>query len=158
MEVNMLLDPIVAERIDFLKREINQPIKVNDLPNIDYVIISHNHFDHLHIPTIKKLNGNQMFLVPLGVKCTLLKSGILSNKIVECHWWDSIKDENCSITFTFVPARHWSGRGLFNENQSLWGGWVMKTNAHCIYFAGDTGYTDEFLEIGEKYPIDFALL
>lgn len=159
----LLLDPIFSKRaspFSFVgpKRFQPPPIKIADLPNIDKVLISHNHYDHLDTATIKKLaKKTKEFLVPLGVESDLKKWGIDKAKIKSFNWWQEYqsKDE----LFVFTPTQHFSGRSLSDRNKTLWGSWVIKTKKEKLYFSGDSGYFDGFKKIGDKYgPFDLTMI
>jgi len=129
---------------------------VDDLPEIDIVLISHNHYDHLDKETIKELK-HAKFYVPLGVKSYLVKWGIDDKNITELNWYEKTKSSD--IDLTFAPTRHFSGRGLFDRNKTLWGSWIIQTNNKTILFGGDSGYFDEFKKIGKEYgPFDLVML
>ena len=130
---------------------------VDDLPEIDYVFISHDHYDHLDKNTVRELSDS-MFYVPLGVKFHLMEWGIDEDNIVEFDWYDetNVSDE---LFAAFAPSRHFSGRGITDNSATLWGSWVFKFYDTSIYFSGDTGYMDEFNNISAKYgPFDLAFL
>jgi L-ascorbate metabolism protein UlaG (beta-lactamase superfamily) len=162
--LNILTDPIWSDRASPFswigpKRKRIPGIAFEDLPKIDVVIVSHNHYDHLDLPTLKKLFALHAptIVVPLGVKKFLENKGI--SNIVELDWWeDTSLSEKISVQA--VPAQHFSGRGIFDRNATLWCGYVIKTSVGSLYFAGDTGYNSEmFQEIGQRSgPIRFALL
>lgn len=128
------------------------------LPQIDLVLITHDHYDHLDYPSIIRLkNKVNHFIVPLGVAAHLKRWGINGNRITECNWWDEVKWE--SLTVASVPSQHFSGRGLFNRNSTLWNGWVILGGKQRIYTSGDGGYGPHFKRIGEKYgPFDLTLM
>ncbi|SFS87335.1 MBL fold metallo-hydrolase [Marininema halotolerans] len=133
------------------------PLKVDDLPAIDAVIISHDHFDHLEYDSIRKLKKVKKFYAPLGVKNLLVRWGVDSAKIEELDWWEETEYDGLSLAFT--PARHFSGRGLFASNTTLWGSWVVMAQDEKIFFGGDSGYGPHFKEIGERYgPFDIAMI
>ena len=136
----------------------NLPIQPSQLPIIDAVIISHDHYDHLDYPSIMQLDNKvKHYYVPLGVGQHLLHWGIAPERISEMDWWQSI-DLN-SITLTLTPARHFSGRRLGNNNSTLWGGWMVEAPQQRVFFSGDSGYGPHFKEIGQRFgPIDIALL
>ena len=144
----ILTDPVFSERASPLKnigpkRLIPPAIPLNELPSIDYITVSHNHYDHLDIASLKELyliNPETIFLVPAGDSKLLRRKGI--KNVFEYEWWESYKINDLEITFT--PVQHWSKRGLFDRNKSLWGGWFFKFNDFSIYHAGDTGYSDDF--------------
>jgi len=153
-DINILTDPIFSKRaspIGFAgpKRMIPPAMQLNDLPKIDAVVVSHNHYDHFDIWSLKKLyklNPETIFMIPVGDKKKLIKAGI--KNVVEMNWWESLKVSN--TTFHFTPVQHWSKRGLFDRNKSLWGGWFMQTDALALYHAGDTGYSNDFKTTYER--------
>lgn len=134
------------------------PMDIDNIPNLDVVLISHDHYDHLDLGSIRKLkNKVEKFYVPLGVAAHLISWGVEKEKIVEFDWWDEITIDGIKIAST--PARHFSGRGLFNRNSTLWCSWVIEGSRDRIFFSGDSGYGDHFKEIGEKYgPFDFTMM
>ena len=129
-EINILIDPIFSERVSpfsFIgpKRMIPPAIEINQLPKIDIVLISHNHYDHLDITSLSKLSNidnETIFLVPEGDKKLLVNENI--NNTFEFKWWDNF--QLYGTKFTFTPAKHWSARGLFDESRSLWGSWHIE--------------------------------
>ena len=158
----ILLDPMLGERaspISFMgpKRFNPSPIAPDDLPEISAVVISHDHYDHLDYPTIKKIHQKvEIFLVPLGVGKTLEYWGVPKEKIKEMDWHDAHKTSFYEITAT--PARHFSGR-YFTQNNTLWASWVINLGDDVIFFGGDGGIFDGFEAIGEKYgPFDLSLM
>ena len=148
--VTILTDPIFSERASPLKnfgpkRLIPPALQITDIPSIDFVTVSHNHYDHLDTRSLKEistLHPNAIFLVPSGDLKLLKKNKI--NNVYEFEWWKSFKGKN--FEFTFTPVQHWSKRSLFDRNKSLWGGWYIKHSDYSIYHAGDTGYSDDFKE------------
>lgn len=131
---------------------------IETLPNIDAVLISHDHYDHLDYPSIQRLLPKvDHFYVALGVARHLRKWGISAKKISEFDWWDTHTFSDIDIHFT--PTRHFSGRGLTDRNKSLWGGWVLKDPNNAIYFSGDSGYGSHFIEVGNKLgPFDLGFM
>jgi L-ascorbate metabolism protein UlaG (beta-lactamase superfamily) len=134
------------------------PIEIDELPQIDAVFISHDHYDHLDYGSIKKLKDKvNHFFVPLGVGAHLERWGVVPGKISEHNWWDEVEYEGLALTCT--PARHFSGRNLTNRNSTLWCSWVIQGQAAKVYYGADSGYGPHFLEIGAKYgPFDLTLL
>ncbi len=134
------------------------PIAIDNLPYLDAVLISHDHYDHLDYGTLDKIRDIVgKFYVPLGVAAHLRSWDIPEEQIVEMNWWDERKHEDLDITFT--PARHFSGRGLTDRSSTLWGSWVVKSDSSQIYFSGDSGYGPHFKEIGEKFgEFDLAMI
>lgn len=158
-----LLDPVFGKRaspFSFMgpKRFHQTPLTIEELPPIDKVLVSHNHYDHLDKYSVKKLIAKtEQFLVPLGVEASLEKWGVSADKIQTFDWWQELKVANATIAFT--PTRHFSGRGLTDGNKSLWGSWVINTEAGNLFFSGDSGYFPGFKQIGEKYgPFDLTFI
>ncbi len=131
---------------------------IDEFPPIDFVLLTHDHYDHLDLASIEKLQGKvDQWLVCLGVGRHLEKWGIASEKIREFDWWD--KYECGEITITSTPSRHFSGRGLKDRAKSLWCGWVLRSNHENIYWSGDGGYGSHFKEIGDQLgPFDFGFM
>lgn len=160
----IFLDPMLGKRsspISFIgPKRFNKdlPIKIEDIPNLDAVLISHDHYDHLDYLSITKLKDKvKMFYVPLGIAAHLKSWGVEESKIVELDWWEEIKFEE--LTFVCTPSHHFSGRGLFNKDNTLWCSWVIKGENENIFFSGDTGYSKSFKEIGDKFgPFNLTLL
>jgi len=150
----ILTDPVFSERASPFKRLgpkrlIPPAISLNELPKIDVVTISHNHYDHLDIRSLKKLsklNPNLIFLIPKGDIDIFNKKNI--DNVKEFVWWEEISIND--FIFTFTPVQHWSARGLFDRNESLWGGWFIKSNDYSLYHAGDTGYSNDFIETQKR--------
>ncbi|MBL0765746.1 MBL fold metallo-hydrolase [Marivirga atlantica] len=159
----ILLDPMLGKRaspFSFMgpKRYSAPPISAEDLPELEAVIYSHDHYDHLDYETIVKLTEKtKYFYVPLGVAASLESWGIPKEKIKEFSWWDQAQQDH-EITITATPARHFSGR-LFSQNNTFWASWVIQWDNEKVYFGGDTGIFDGFAEIDQKLgPFDMALL
>ena len=162
-DLDILTDPIFSERASPIKfagpkRLINTPLQVSDINNIDIVVISHNHYDHLDIPSLKRIQQkfpNVIFLVPVGDKDLLRKYNL--KNIYEFNWWESFVYKDTK--FTFTPTQHWSARGIFDRNESLWGGWLIETVSLKLFHAGDTGYSNDFKNIKDKLGRpDFAFI
>jgi L-ascorbate metabolism protein UlaG (beta-lactamase superfamily) len=160
----ILIDPMLGDvpsPVAFMANKRfnpNLPIAIEKLPQIDAIIISHDHYDHLDYGSITILKEKtNHFYVPLGVGAHLEGWGVPKSSITELEWWESAKLDNISLTA--APARHFSGRGLGDANSTLWASWVIKGAKDNIYFTGDSGYFDGFKEVGEKYgPFDLALV
>ena len=146
------LNPLVFGPSPF---DYEHTYEVNQLPEVDYVFISHDHYDHLDMTTIQSLD-NSMFFVPLGVDEHLKVWDIPSNQIMSFDWYDEANiTEDFQIVLT--PSQHFSGRG-FNRDAALWGSWVVQIEGHSIYFSGDSGYSEEFKEINNRYgPFEIAI-
>jgi L-ascorbate metabolism protein UlaG (beta-lactamase superfamily) len=162
---NILTDPHFSKRaspVQWAGPERVAPLglALEDLPPIDIVVISHDHYDSLDEQTIKKLRqrpGGEKtrFYVPLGLKNWFAIRGV--DKVVVMDWWDRHQDGNLEIIA--VPVQHWSKRSIFSRNKTLWAGWVINADALRFIFIGDTGYTAHFKEIWEKLgPFDLAAI
>lgn len=134
------------------------PIQPESLPAIDLVIFSHDHYDHLDYSSVVKLKDKvKKFYVPLGVGTHLRAWGVNEEKIEELNWGDSVSYKG--INLICAPARHFSGRGLFDRDATLWSSWIIESSNQNLYFSGDSGYGPHFKSIGQKYgPFDFAML
>lgn len=161
--IRILTDPVWSQRVSFSqafgpKRFFQPPIALEDLPELDAVIVSHDHYDHMDKATIKFFADKPIpFITPLGVCKYLEDWGILKNYINEVDWGDSIMIGNCNITAT--PSRHFSGRGIINRNETLWASFVIKGPQHNIFFGADSGWFPGFAEIGEAFgPFDLTML
>ncbi len=151
----ILFDPVFGD-IPFYKRITPFVYDIKSLFPIDAVAISHLHYDHFDIPSLKKLLcKDPLFIIPLGMR-KYMKRVSLNLKLKELSWFEST--EIGDIKITFVPAKHWGARGPFDKNRSLWGGYVVKSPDVSVYFAGDSGYDEHFKIIGERFKIDIALL
>jgi L-ascorbate metabolism protein UlaG (beta-lactamase superfamily) len=131
-------------------RRIRAPgFPIEDLPPIDVVLISHDHYDHLDISTLRKLRekGDALVVAGIGVGAEIETVGF--GRIVELDWWESI--ETGGVEVIFVPAHHNSGRGLFSKNKSLWGGFVLKARSGMVYFAGDTAFGNFFDDLAVRF-------
>jgi L-ascorbate metabolism protein UlaG (beta-lactamase superfamily) len=162
-EFNILTDPIWSNRCSPIswagpKRHTQPGIRFEDLPPIDLVLVSHNHYDHLDLPTLKRLakKGTPRALVTLGNLDLVRETGI---PIVDAlDWWQSVR-LSPDVTITLVPAQHFSSRTLWDRNKTLWGGFVLSAPSGNVFYSGDTGYGPHFREIARRFsPIRVALL
>lgn len=161
---NILFDPVFGQYaaphplLGRKRYNSEMPISIADLPQIDAVIISHDHYDHLDYESIKELKEKtDHFFVPLGVDNHLERWGIAEDKISKMDWWE--EEDFMGLTVVFTPSRHMSGRGLTDQSATLWGSWILKSERSKIFFSGDGGYGKHFKEIGDKYgEFDIALL
>ncbi|MGB4838363.1 MAG: MBL fold metallo-hydrolase [Saprospiraceae bacterium] len=160
----ILIDPMLGDDASPIapkktRRFSADPLSVIDtLPEIDLLLLTHDHYDHLDYSSISKLKSKvKLYYVSLGVKRHLVSWGIEVNKIVEFDWWQTKAFNDIQITFT--PTRHFSGRGLTSLSKCLWGGWALKTDQENIWFSGDGGYAQHFKEIGERLgPFDIGMM
>ena len=155
--LNMLIDPVMSASLGgVVPRNVAPGLSWSALPKkIDVVMITHNHRDHMDVPTLKKLGPNPLYLVPHGMRRWFLKNGF--PHVQQMEWWEQAQVGN--TTMTFVPAQHWSRRGLTDMNTSWWGGFVMEHDDFRLYHAGDTAWFDGFREIGQRCgPLDVAML
>jgi L-ascorbate metabolism protein UlaG (beta-lactamase superfamily) len=159
--VNILTDPIWSERcspVSFAGPRRHRPpgIRFEDLPKIDVVLVSHNHYDHLDLPTLHALvaRHDPLIVTPLGNGALMARHGI--RRVKELDWWQSSKEP---IPITSVPAQHFSSRGISDRDRNLWSGFVIGGRSGNVYFAGCTGWGNHFAEIGARLgPIRLALL
>lgn len=159
---NMLTDPMLGNRASPFKwlgpkRFFPTPIPIEDLPALDLVLISHDHYDHLDYDTIVAIHKQtKCFVVPVGVMETLLFWGVPRHKIIELEWWQEKNIDGINVTA--APARHFSGR-LFHSNNTHWNSYVIRSDKHNIYFAGDSGFFDQYKELADRFaPFDFSFL
>jgi len=160
---NILTDPVFGNASWLFPRSLPPGIALERLPNIDVVLISHNHRDHMDRASLLALSNhkNTQFLVPQGDKRWFDRRGF--KRVKEHSWWQTTTLTNnrdgSLICFIFLPAAHWSQRGLFDKNRSLWGSWMIENEHYTIYFAGDTAYDDHFLAVAEEFPsVDISLI
>ncbi|PLR78450.1 MBL fold metallo-hydrolase [Bacillus sp. V3-13] len=155
--LNILTDPVWASRMGLQKRQTAPGIPIDQLPDIDVVVISHGHYDHLDFGSIRKLKGSPVFYVPVGLKSAFRRRGY--KNIVEANWWDSFTEVRLKISF--VPAQHWTKRSLTDTNTSHWGGWIFEgpeAGTGSVYFVGDTGYFNGFKEIADRFKLGIVLM
>jgi N-acyl-phosphatidylethanolamine-hydrolysing phospholipase D len=155
--ITLLTDPIFSDRCSPLqgigvKRYRPPPCTIQDLPKIDCVVISHNHYDHLDYNSVKELNrrfGDSLrWYVPMGLKKWMNDCGC--NNVVELTWWQEHSHDS-GVKFISTPCQHWCKRSLNDNNQVLWSSWCVKGPKHSFYFAGDTGYCPVFKQIGRRH-------
>jgi len=158
----ILTDPVFFKRVSLLgpsRFNGDVPLDIEDLPAIDAVIISHDHYDHLNKPSILFLQDRvEKFIVPLGVGGRLADWGVPREQIVELDWWETFQFDQ-DLQFVATPAQHFSGRGVTDRNKTLWASWVVMARTHKIYFSGDSGYFEGFKQIGDQYgPFDMTFI
>ena len=162
---SFLTDPVFTKYcspvpVPKLRRRNDPAVQIEALPKVDIVLLSHNHYDHLDVKSVRALyrrDAKTIWVVPRGVKRWFARRG-MDEYVHELNWGDSIEVKGCKITA--VPAQHFSGRGLFDKNCTLWCGYVVEREGKTFYFVGDTGYNPvQFKQIGERWPqIDLSLI
>lgn len=161
--MNILIDPVFSDYtspIPYLgpNRYSELPLEIEDLPKIDIVLISHDHYDHLDYKTIKLIDEKvDKYIVPLGIENHLKKWNVNSDKITNMAWWEEIIIDGLLVGCT--PARHYSSRKMIDKNNTLWSSFVLIDNYHKVFVSGDSGYDNHFKEINKKYGnFDLSLL
>jgi len=160
--LRVLLDPVFAERVSPVRigprRFHPPPIALADLPPIDAVLISHDHYDHLDMDTVRHLAARgSRFFVPLGVGAHLERWGVPPAQIEELAWWE--ERTLGGVRFVCTPTRHYSGRGLRDRSATLWSSWSVVGPQHRFFYSGDTGYSTLFQDIGSRLgPFDMAFI
>ncbi|MFX3638779.1 MAG: MBL fold metallo-hydrolase [Candidatus Pristimantibacillus sp.] len=186
--LNIITDPVWSKKMAFQKRLADPGLPIDDVPPIDVVLISHSHYDHLNIQSLRRLKGQKQLIVPAGLSGKLKLKGFAN--VRELAWWESVQIDG--VKFTFVPSQHWTRRNPWDMNSSHWGGWMIEpateaaltaeagqqstsvlantlsspstgsrpvvSDAPTVYFAGDSGYFHGFKEIGLNFKIDVALM
>ncbi|AEI67181.1 MBL fold metallo-hydrolase [Corallococcus macrosporus] len=160
----ILTDPIWGERaspstIAGPKRFHPPPLALDALPGVDAVLLSHDHYDHLDMPTIRALVPRPVkFYAPLGVGAHLEAWGVPAERVVELDWWQEVSLGEGRLRMVATPAQHFSGRGLTDRNSTSWTSWTLLGPQHRVFFSGDTGLTEEFAEVGRRFgPFDVTL-
>ena len=158
---NILLDPVFAD-IPLVKRRAKIPFRLKDYNSIDYILISHAHYDHLDKKTVRnlaKINPNLKIYCGLGTAELLQKRWKITNMIIEAGWYQKFPLFADGVEIYFMPALHWSNRSLRDRNLRLWGSFIIRGKSSTIYFMGDSGYSPHFKEIGQLISdIDYAIL
>jgi L-ascorbate metabolism protein UlaG (beta-lactamase superfamily) len=149
------VDPVLGDRMGpagVMSRNVPPALRPEELPHIDASLVSHDHWDHMDVPTLRAVGAP--VLAGLGTDAPFAKEKL---QHVPLRWWQTVKVRDISITF--VPSQHFSGRGLGGRNRTLWGGFVIQGPSATLYHSGDTGYFSGFKEIGRRFPaIDVAML
>jgi L-ascorbate metabolism protein UlaG (beta-lactamase superfamily) len=163
--LRVLTDPVWGSRaspsqLAGPKRFQPVPVALHDMPPVDLVVLSHDHYDHLDYPTIRQLAKVEVpFVTSLGVGAHLEAWGVRPDRIVELDWWDSHTLPNTELSVTAAPSQHFSGRGLKDRNATLWSSMIVRSPHHSVFFSGDTGLTTEYRTIRERLgPFDLVLL
>jgi L-ascorbate metabolism protein UlaG (beta-lactamase superfamily) len=167
--VRVLVDPVWDERASPMrwagpKRFFAAPVRLEDLPTVDVVLISHDHYDHLGKATIQRLAKlasmrDAQWVTSLGVGSSLRAFGVNAGRIAELDWTQRVEVAGGRLEITAVPSRHFSGRGMFNRFETLWSSFVLTGAKHTVYFGADSGWWEGFAEIGTAYgPFDLTML
>lgn len=158
--INILLDPTFFNSSCLFPRILPPGLMPEELPTIDYVLLSHNHRDHMDKRSLKaiyEVSPKAVYMVPEGDKLWFERYGLSQDQVHEYSWWESGTAKG--VNFTFLPAYHWSQRSLFDRNRSLWGSWMIEIAGQTIYFGGDTANWHHFGQIAKQFPvIDVALM
>lgn len=160
--MRILIDPVFSDycapfpfHFSRLKRLVPPPVALRDLPTIDLILLTHHHYDHCDLPTLRHFPKNTMIIVAEGHRSWLQRRGF--THVQELPWWDHLKVGDVTITAT--PAQHFTARSLFDRNQAHWCGWSVSGAGRRLWHAGDSGYCDGFREIGERLgPFDLSMI
>src|SRR5664279_1836769 len=152
-DLNVLIDPNFANWLFLLKRIKRSGLKIQDLPRIDLVLLTHAHFDHFHKPTLRRLPQPKIGVMPRGVGDLAQNLGFA--RIIELDWWESFSQRDWKVTFT--PSQHWGARTLADQHRG-YGGFVLEHQGRKIYHAGDSAYFEGFKEISQRLAPEIALL
>ncbi len=163
-DISFLTDPHLTQypfyyELNVEPRYTQPALNFEQLPKVDFVVISHNHYDSLDHRTVDMFGNAVLWYVPLGLKAWFLERGIATERVIELDWWESHRF-NEQVEVTMTPAQHWSKRTPWDTNQSLWGGWAVDIAGFKSWFAGDTGYHERyFKDIGERLgPFRLAMI
>ena len=152
---NIFIDPVLSDRaspVGFAgpERFSELALEIENVPDIDVLFISHDHYDHLDYNVIKAIDGRvSHYVVPLGIDVILKGWGVDESKLHPLYWWESIELDG--VTYTLTPAQHYTGRNPLKMNVTLWGGLHIKNSEHSVYYSGDTGYYDVFEQVYERF-------
>lgn len=153
---NIITDPVFGDIVFFIDRYAPFPLQPEELPPMQVVLISHNHYDHLDKDSIRKIGTGPLFLTPLGYR-EWFEDVLPGARVIELDWFQKYTIHG--ITYRLLPAQHWTKRTPWDTNKRLWGSWLVESPNRKVYFAGDTGYFPGFAEFGRKFgPMDAALL
>ncbi|MGH8707061.1 MAG: MBL fold metallo-hydrolase [Burkholderiales bacterium] len=164
--VRVLTDPVWGTRASPFRllgpaRFQPMPLRLREMPPVDVIAITHDHYDHLDYPTLRALARHSAapFVTSLGVGAHLEAWGVAPGRITELDWWESHRVPGTGLSITAAPAQHFSGRGLKDRNATLWSALVFRGERHAVFFSGDTGLTAEYAAIGERLgPFDLVML
>jgi L-ascorbate metabolism protein UlaG (beta-lactamase superfamily) len=158
--LNIITDPVFEKLSPFHKRYSSLPFKLHELPIIDYVLLSHNHRDHLSGRSLKGiLKKSTTAKILTGLQMGALIKSLTGHKnIEEAGWYQVFSGLKNNISVSFLPAQHWSKRGMFDYNEHLWGAFILQSENKTIYFSGDTGYNTHLKEVGDYFNIDYCII
>lgn len=158
--MNLITDPVFEKLSPFHKRYTNLPFQISELPKIDYILLSHNHRDHLSGKSLKGiLKKSKEAKVLTGLKMGSLIRSLTGHKnIEEGGWYQTFSRLKNNLSISFMPSQHWAKRGLFDYNEHLWGAFVIQSENTTIYFSGDTGYNTHLKEVGDYFNIDYCII
>jgi L-ascorbate metabolism protein UlaG (beta-lactamase superfamily) len=158
--INLITDPVFEKLSPFHKRYTSLPFNINELPEIDYILLSHNHRDHLSGKSLKNiLKKSKEAKVLTGLKMGALIRSLTGHKdIEEAGWYQVFSTLKNNLSISFLPSQHWAKRGLFDYNEHLWGAFVIQSENTTIYFSGDTGYNTHLKEVGDYFNIDYCII
>ena len=159
--LSLLIDPVFSDHcaplpIPGLRRKIPPPCEIHDLPPIDAVLLTHSHYDHLDLPTLRKLGTNTRLFIAEGHAGWLRRAGFPSSK--EVRWWETV-EIGSGVSLCATPAQHFTARGLLDRDRGHWCGWLLDDGTTRLWHAGDSGYCPAFREIGKAFgPIAFGMI
>lgn len=159
--ISLLVDPVFSEfcaplPLPGLRRKVAPPCRIEDLPPIDHILLTHGHYDHLDLPTLRKIGGETPIIIAEGHARWLQHKGF--GKVMELAWHENVEIAP-GIRVTATPAQHFTARTPFDRDRSHWCGWLVEGEGCKLWHVGDSGYCPAFLEIGERYgPIDFGMI
>jgi L-ascorbate metabolism protein UlaG (beta-lactamase superfamily) len=152
--MNILVDPNWAQWLAIVKRVRRPGLRIQDLPRIDLVLVTHAHYDHLHLRTLRKVSAGQTIVVPKGVGKIVSKAGF--GQIIEMNCWEEAQIDKIHITFT--PSKHWGARNVHDVHRGFGGFLIRNTAGRTVFHCGDSAYFEGFIEIGKRASIDLALM
>jgi L-ascorbate metabolism protein UlaG (beta-lactamase superfamily) len=152
-DLNVLIDPNFANWLFLVKRIRRSGLKIQDLPPIDVILLTHAHFDHFHRPTLRRLRSPKLAIMPWGMGDLAADLGF--ERIIELQWWESFSSGDCKITLT--PSKHWGARVIHDDHRG-YGGFLIEHQGRRLYHAGDSAYFSGFKEIGRTSPPEIAML
>ena len=158
--LNIITDPVFEKLSPFHKRYSSLPFNANEFPVVDYILLSHNHRDHLSGKSLKAiLKKSAQAKILTGLKMGSLIRSLCGHKnLEEAGWYQVFSELKNNLSISFLPAQHWSKRGLFDYNEHLWGAFAIQSKNITIYFSGDTGYNTHLKEVGDYFNVDYCII